>query len=86
MAVGRGAKVKDLVMDGMSPTPNSIVWNGRDNQGAVVRSGVYLYKITSGKERVTGTAAAGRPNAVSRMCVEMPMITLTPASGEGEAA
>ncbi len=37
------------------------------------------------KARVTGTAAAGRPSAVSRMCVEMPMVTLTPASGEDEA-
>ena len=56
----RGAKVRDLVMDSMSPTSNSIVWNGRDNQGAVVRSGVYIYKITSGKEKVTGTVVVAR--------------------------
>jgi hypothetical protein len=56
----RGAKVRDLVMNGLSPTSNSIVWDGRDNNGAVVRSGVYLYKISSGKERVTGTVVVAR--------------------------
>jgi len=42
-------------MDGLSPTSNSIVWNGHDNQGAACAAAVYIYKITSGKEKVTGT-------------------------------
>ena len=37
-------------------------------------------------ESCDATLAAGRPSAVSRMCVEMPMVILTPASDEGEAA
>ena len=56
----RGAKVRDLVVDGSSPTSNSLVWNGHDSRGAVVPSGVYLYKITAGKETTTGTVVVAR--------------------------
>jgi len=56
----RGAKVRDLAVNGMSPTSNSIVWDGRDMNGAVVHSGVYLYKITAGKEKQTGTVVVAR--------------------------
>lgn len=56
----RGAKVRDLSVDGMSPTSNSIVWDGKDSNNAVVPSGVYLYKITAGKESLTGTVVVAR--------------------------
>ena len=56
----RGAKVRDFAMDGNSPTANSLVWDGRDNRGAVVPSGVYLYKIQAGKETQTGTVVVAR--------------------------
>lgn len=56
----RGAKVRSLRVDGMSPTATTLVWDGRDEQGAVVPSGVYLYEIGAGKEKVTGTVAVAR--------------------------
>lgn len=56
----RGAKVRDLQVDGLSPTANSLVWDGRDSRGAVVPSGVYLYKVSAGKEKVTGTVVVAR--------------------------
>lgn len=56
----RGAKVCDLAVDGNSPTSNSLVWTGRDSNGSVVPSGVYIYKITSGKEKATGTVVVAR--------------------------
>lgn len=56
----RGAKVRDLRVDGLSPTSNSLVWDGRDSQGSVVPSGVYIYEIKAGKERVTGTVVVAR--------------------------
>jgi len=56
----RGAKVRDLGVSSQSPTANSLVWDGRDNRGAVVPSGVYLYKIQAGKERTTGTVVVAR--------------------------
>jgi hypothetical protein len=56
----RGAKVRDLTINSQSPTANSLVWDGHDNRGAVVRSGVYLYKIQAGKETQTGTVVVAR--------------------------
>jgi flagellar hook assembly protein FlgD len=56
----RGAKVRDLVVNSQSPTANSLVWDGHDSNGAVVPSGVYLYKIQSGKETKTGTVVVAR--------------------------
>jgi hypothetical protein len=56
----RGAKVRDLTVSSQSPTPNSLVWDGRSNNGSVVPSGVYLYKIQAGKETQTGTVVVAR--------------------------
>jgi hypothetical protein len=56
----RGAHVRDLAVNSQSPTANSIVWDGRDSNGAVVPSGVYLYKIQAGKEKTTGTVVVAR--------------------------
>ncbi len=56
----RGAKVRELIVDSLSPTPNSLVWDGRDMNGAVVPSGVYLYKIQAGKESATGSIVVAR--------------------------
>jgi hypothetical protein len=56
----RGARVRDLSVNGLSPTANSIVWDGRDMNGAVVPSGVYLYKIQAGKDKQTGTVVVAR--------------------------
>jgi hypothetical protein len=51
----RGAKVRDIQVDGLSPTPNSMVWDGRDARGNIVPTGIYLYRVTAGKEKATGT-------------------------------
>jgi hypothetical protein len=56
----RGARVRGLSVNGMSPTVNSIVWDGRDDQGAVVPSGVYLYEIKAGNDKETGTVVVAR--------------------------
>ncbi len=56
----RGAVVRDITFSSLSPTSNSLVWDGRDGNGAVVPSGVYLYKIQAGKESATGTVVVAR--------------------------
>jgi hypothetical protein len=56
----RGAQVRGLAVNSQSPTPNCLVWDGRDNRGAVVPSGVYLYKIQAGNETHTGTVVVAR--------------------------
>jgi hypothetical protein len=56
----RGAHVRSLAVNGMSPTANSLVWDGHDDQGAVVPSGVYLYKISTSDGSVTGTVVVAR--------------------------
>ncbi len=45
----QGQKVKTLV-NGVRPAgTNTVVWNGTDNAGRTVTSGIYLYKIKNGK-------------------------------------
>lgn len=44
----KGQRVKTLVNDQFSAGQHSIVWNGTDDNGAVVSSGVYFYKIKAG--------------------------------------
>ena len=56
----RGAKVRELHVDGQSPTTTSLVWDGHDSNGSVVPSGVYLYKITAGDAKVTGSLVVAR--------------------------
>ncbi len=56
----RGAHVRSLQSGVNSPTTNSMVWDGRDSNNAVVPSGVYLYKISTNDEVVTGTVVVAR--------------------------
>ncbi len=42
-----GQEVKTLV-NGYSPSNNSVTWNGTNNAGNAVTSGVYFYKLSSG--------------------------------------
>lgn len=56
----RGAHVRTLGANSQSPTANSLVWDGRDKNGAVVPSGVYLYKISTSDEVITGTVVVAR--------------------------
>jgi len=56
----RGAKVRDLSADGLAPTTNSLVWDGRNTQGNIVPSGVYVYKLQAGGHALTGTVVVAR--------------------------
>ena len=44
----KGQKVKRLVSDQLSAGQHSVVWNGTDDSGKPVSSGVYFYKMKSG--------------------------------------
>jgi len=56
----QGAQVRDLRVDALSPSANCLVWDGRDNNGQVVPTGPYLYKIFSGKNTAAGGLAVAR--------------------------
>jgi hypothetical protein len=44
----RGQNVRKLVAGGLEAGDHSVTWDGRDDSGARVPSGVYFYKLTSG--------------------------------------
>jgi len=41
----KGQKVKQLISDHLSAGHHSIVWNGKDDKGKTVSSGIYFYKL-----------------------------------------
>jgi fibronectin type 3 domain-containing protein len=45
----KGEKVKTLVNDHMEAAYHSVTWNGNDDQGRTVGSGIYFYKMRAGK-------------------------------------
>ena len=47
-----GQKVRTLVRDRRAAGPQAVRWNGRDEAGRVVATGVYLYRLQAG-DRVT---------------------------------
>ena len=49
----KGQRVKTLVSGELTKGQHSVVWNGLDNAGRSVASGVYLYKLRSGTELKT---------------------------------
>ncbi|MCK4655256.1 MAG: T9SS type A sorting domain-containing protein, partial [Candidatus Cloacimonetes bacterium] len=46
----KGQKVKTLLNEHLSKGNHSINWNGKDNNNKAVASGLYFYKLSSGKE------------------------------------
>lgn len=48
-----GQKVKTLVNENQSAGANSVIWNGTNDNGKTVASGVYMYKIKNGKHTST---------------------------------
>ncbi len=46
----KGQKVKTLISDHYSKGAHSIIWNGKDSNDKKVASGLYFYKLSSGKE------------------------------------
>jgi hypothetical protein len=49
----RGRLVKMLVNTDLEPGSHKIHWDGRNDRGATVTSGIYLYTLTAGEERYT---------------------------------
>ncbi len=45
----KGQKVKALLNENMVAGPHTVVWNGTDNNGKSVASGVFFYRMKSGK-------------------------------------
>ena len=52
-----GAKVS-----GMTPNSNetALLWNGKDDGGRIVPSGIYIYSIKLGDRQATGTVVVAR--------------------------
>jgi hypothetical protein len=49
----RGALVRTLVHEYQSSGTRSVVWNGRDDRGHAVSSGVYFYVLESGAKKAS---------------------------------
>jgi len=49
----RGEQVRVLIDDRVEPGRYEVVWDGRDEAGERVSSGVYFYKLTHGEKSVT---------------------------------
>jgi len=41
----KGQLVKQLIRDQLSAGQHSVVWNGKDDNGKSVSSGIYFYKL-----------------------------------------
>ena len=50
----KGQKVKELMNSNLDAGYYKVVWNGKDNQNHAVSSGIYFYKMKSGKYVSTG--------------------------------
>ena len=55
-----GAKVRNLEIDALSPAPNVLVWDARDDGGHIVPSGPYYYKISASGQSVSGSLVIAR--------------------------
>lgn len=52
-----GAKISTLVV---TSAGTALTWNGRDDAGRIVPSGIYFYSIKIGKNAATGTLVVAR--------------------------
>lgn len=50
-----GEKLRELVNEMQTAGERSVVWNGKDDQGVSVSSGLYLYRLTLGSMSLTKT-------------------------------
>lgn len=56
-----GARVASLVpVSGSVPTPDSLVWDGKDESGNRVPSGPYVYRIDGGGSVLSGVVVVAR--------------------------
>jgi len=49
----RGQLVRTLLNEHREPGHHSVVWNGTDDNGRAVSSGIYLYRIVAGENVAT---------------------------------
>ncbi len=50
----RGARIRTLHTGSMAGGTQVVVWDGRDNSGRAAASGVYLVRMSTGREAQTG--------------------------------
>ena len=56
-----GAEVADFTdTTGSGSNPTRLTWDGRDKNGSIVRSGVYIYQVQAGNSLVNGTVVVAR--------------------------
>ena len=56
-----GSEVADLTdTTGAGSNPPRLTWDGRDKNGSIVRSGVYIYQVQAGNSLVNGTVVVAR--------------------------
>ena len=53
----QGAKVSDMTLNS---NETALLWNGKDSSGKTVPSGIYIYSITLGGKRATGTVVVAK--------------------------
>jgi len=49
----KGEKVRTLVNENLEATTHSVIWNGDDDQGKSISSGIYFYKMRTGSFTAT---------------------------------
>jgi len=49
----RGQLVRTLIEDELSPGKHEVIWDGKDERGKKVTSGVYLYRLKTPKSQTT---------------------------------
>ncbi|MCK4655112.1 MAG: T9SS type A sorting domain-containing protein, partial [Candidatus Cloacimonetes bacterium] len=47
----KGQKIKTLLAGNLAKGTHSVVWNGKDSNNKAVSSGIYFYKLSTGKEK-----------------------------------
>ena len=56
-----GAEVADFQVNGdETSTPVTLIWNGRNQSGSIVRSGVYIYQVQAEGKVINGTVVVAR--------------------------
>ena len=48
-----GRRLRLLAMGDLAAGRHSVVWDGRDEAGRSLPSGIYLYRLSSGEGRIT---------------------------------
>ncbi len=56
-----GSEVADMTdATGSGSNPSRLTWDGRDKDGSIVRSGIYIYQVQAGGTLINGTVVVAR--------------------------